>query len=167
MKPFLSEIKLKARLSARVLRVALGFDGFPSSHAHLNRGHPGLCKNAFDGVLVSEVLFASFGPDVVQDEASEDVQWLSWVGESADMVSELPWRVVIFFQHRFPKEDEGPIDVQLPNCPRLFCKHPKLRAPCGIRRGSVAEIPPRCTRRFCIEGGFPLVGATFPQVILD
>jgi hypothetical protein len=72
-----------------------------------------LGEDTFDGVLVSEMPFASLSPDVVQDEASKDVQGLSWVGEAASVVGEVPRRIVLFFKDRFPKEDEGPIDVEL------------------------------------------------------
>ncbi len=113
MEPFFSEVKLNTSLSARILGVTLRFDSFPRSHAHLDSGHPGLGEDTFDGVMVPEVPFASFGLDVVQDEASKYVQGLSWVGEAASVVSELPRRVVLFFQDRFPEKDEGPIDVEL------------------------------------------------------
>ncbi len=89
------------------------FDSLPRSHAHLDSGHPGLGEDTFDGVLVSEMPFASLSLDVVQDEASKDVQGLSWVGEAASVVGEVPRRIVLFFKDRFPKEDEGPIDVEL------------------------------------------------------
>ncbi len=113
MEPFFSEAKLNTRLSARLLGITLRVDSFPRGHANLDGGHLGLSEDAFDGVLVPEVLFASFGPDVVQDEAFEYVQGLSWVGEAAGMVCELSGRVVLLFQCRFPEEDEGPIDVEL------------------------------------------------------
>jgi len=77
MEPFFSKAKLNTRLSARLLGIMLRFDSFPRGHANLDGGHPGLSEDAFDGVLVPKVLFASFGPDVVQDEASEYVQGLS------------------------------------------------------------------------------------------
>ncbi len=113
MEPFFSEAKLNTRLSARLLGITLRLDSFPRGHANLDSGNPGLGEDAFDGVLVPEVFFASFGPDVEQDEASEYVQGLSWVGEAAGMVCELSRRVVLLFQSRFPEEDVGPIDVEL------------------------------------------------------
>jgi len=103
MEPFFPEAKLNISMSARILGIPLRLDSFPRGHTDLDSGHPGLGEYAFDGMLVPEVPFASFGPDVVQDEASENVQGLSWVGEAAGMVSELTRRVVLLFQGRFPE----------------------------------------------------------------
>jgi hypothetical protein len=138
VEPFFFELKFNASLSARILGVSVRFDSFPRSHAHLDSGHPGLGEDTFDGVLVAEMPFASLSPDVVQDEASKDVQGLSWVGEAVGVVSEVSRRVVLFFKDRFPKEDKGPIDVELhrsfPVVPYFLVSFPSLERPVAFEQ---------------------------------
>ncbi len=95
MEPFFSEVKLNTSMSARILGVTLRFDSFPHSHAHFDSGHPGLGEDTFDGVLVPEVPFASFGPYVVLR-----CSWCHWKGLEAyisKMASHRP------FGHLSPK----------------------------------------------------------------
>ncbi len=106
MEPFFSELKFNASLSARILGVSVRFDSFPRSHAHLDSGHPGLGEDTFDGVLVAEMLFASLSPDVVQDEAYEDVQGLSWVGEATG-VARYPGGSSFFSRTGSPRRTKG------------------------------------------------------------
>jgi hypothetical protein len=68
VEPFFSEIKLNFRLNTRILGGTARSNGFPRGHANLNSGHPGLGEYAFDGVLVTEVSFASLGPDMIKNE---------------------------------------------------------------------------------------------------
>jgi len=83
-------------------------NGLPRGHTDLNGGHPGLSKNLFEGILISKVFPTSLRPEVVKNEATEDVQWLLGVGESASVVGEEPGRVVFALDGRFAQESKGP-----------------------------------------------------------
>jgi hypothetical protein len=82
------KINLNARLDGRVLGAAVRSNGFPSGHTDLHNRHPGLCENFLKRVLVAEVPSISFGPKVVEDEASENVERLSEVIEATSVVGE-------------------------------------------------------------------------------
>ncbi len=56
------------------------------------------------------MLAASFGPEVVEKEASEDVERLSPVREAAGVVALEVRGVVLLFEDGFPQKDEGPGD---------------------------------------------------------
>ncbi len=51
-----------------------GSNSLPSGHANFDSGHPGLLEHLVEGVAVIEVLVASLGTKVVQDEGSQDVK---------------------------------------------------------------------------------------------
>jgi hypothetical protein len=72
-----------------------------------------LGEQAFDRVLVPEMPFASPGPDVIQDEAPEDVERLSWISEASSVVGEVSRGILLPFEDRFSKEYERPVDVEL------------------------------------------------------
>ncbi len=67
------------------------------------------------------MLAASFGPEVVEQEASKDVERLSSVGEAADVVALEVRGVVFLFEDSFPQKDERPSDGEaagrLPDLP--------------------------------------------------
>jgi hypothetical protein len=56
------------------------------------------------------MLAASFGPEVVEEEASEDVERLSSLGEAAGVVALEVRGVVFLFEDSFPQKDERPGD---------------------------------------------------------
>jgi hypothetical protein len=56
------------------------------------------------------MLATSLGPEVVEEEASENVEWLALVREAARVVAFKVRGVVILFKDSFPEEDEGPSD---------------------------------------------------------
>ncbi len=56
------------------------------------------------------MLAASFGPEVVEEKASEDVKRLPPVGEAARVVTLKVQGVVFLFKDDFPEKDEGPSD---------------------------------------------------------
>ncbi len=85
-------------------------NGLPSGHIDLNGGHLGLKKNLFERVLVTKVPSALFGPEVVEEKATKDVQGLSRVGETAGVVREELGGVVFLFGGGLPKKDEWPGD---------------------------------------------------------
>jgi hypothetical protein len=63
-----------------------GIDGLPSGHPNLNGSHPGLLKDFPKGILVIEMLLASFRPKEVEDESTKDVKRLFDVGDAPYMV---------------------------------------------------------------------------------
>ncbi len=56
---------------------------------------------------------ASFGPEVVEKKASEYVERLTSVGEAVSVVALEVQGVVLLFEDRFPKKDEGPGDGEV------------------------------------------------------
>lgn len=54
----------------------------------------------------------SLGPEVVEEEAPEDVEGLTGVSETARVVVVHIWGVVVGFEDGFSEEDEGPVDVE-------------------------------------------------------
>jgi hypothetical protein len=73
VKPLNLKGSLNTTLNVLVLILARGSNGFPGGHADLNCSFPSLKQDSFQGVLVVEVPVASFRPEVVQQEAPEDV----------------------------------------------------------------------------------------------
>ncbi|CAK9871348.1 unnamed protein product [Sphagnum jensenii] len=86
----------------------MGSDGFLSGHADFNGGHPSLMKNAFEGVLVTEMPSAPFRPKVVEKKTIKDVKGWLRVSEAAGMVGVKLGGVVIAFDGNLPKQDERP-----------------------------------------------------------
>jgi hypothetical protein len=70
MKPFRSKSELNPSLHSKVIDWPRGPDGLPRGHADFDGGHPGLQEDFVDGVAIVEVLTASLGPKVVQDEGA-------------------------------------------------------------------------------------------------
>ncbi len=56
---------------------------------------------------------ASFGPEVVVEEAPEDVERLSSVGEPARVVTMDVQGIILFLKHSLAKENEGPGDGEV------------------------------------------------------
>jgi len=81
-------------------------NGLPSGHTDINRCHPGLEEDLLEGVLVSKVPSASFELEVVKDKATEDVERLSEVGETASVVREELRRVVLMLHDSFSEKHE-------------------------------------------------------------
>jgi hypothetical protein len=71
-----------------------------------------LQKNSLEGVRTVEVLATPLGPEVVEQEAPEDIERLTNVREATRMVAVQIWGVVIGFEDGFLEEDEGPVDVE-------------------------------------------------------
>jgi len=53
----------------------------------------------------------SFGPEVVEQKAPEDVKGLSPICEAARVIAMKVWGVIFLFKYGFPKKNEGPGDV--------------------------------------------------------
>ncbi len=73
VKPFFSEVYLNASLNNMVLGGSVRSNGLPRGHTDLNGGHPGLSKNLLEGILFSKVSPTSLRPEVVKNEATENV----------------------------------------------------------------------------------------------
>ncbi len=59
------------------------------------------------------MLVASFGPEVVEEKASEDVKRLSSVRVATSVVALKVRGVVLLFEDNFPQKDEGPGDGEV------------------------------------------------------
>jgi hypothetical protein len=85
-------------------------NGLPRGHIDLNRGHPSLSKNCFEGLLIIEVSLTSFSPEVIQGKATEYVKWLPGVCEAASVVGEEPGGVVRSLDDRLSQQCKRPGD---------------------------------------------------------
>jgi hypothetical protein len=85
-------------------------NSLPGGHAHLRRSFPRLEQDSFEGVQAIEVPSASFGPELIEQEAPENVERLSPVGEATRVVMMEVRGVVLLFEHGLPKENKGPGD---------------------------------------------------------
>ncbi len=112
VKPFSPKGLLNAILIILFPILTRGSDGPLGGHADLGRSFPQLKKNSLEGVLAVEVFATSLGPEIVEQEAPENVEGLMAVGETAHVIAVKVRGVVIFFEDGFPKEDEGPGDVE-------------------------------------------------------
>jgi len=112
VKPFSLKGLLNAILIIMFPILTRGSNGPPGGHADLGRSFPRLKKNSLKGVLAVEVFATSFGPEIVEQEAPKDIEGLTTVGEIAHVIAVKVRGVVIFFEDGFPKEDEGPSDVE-------------------------------------------------------
>jgi len=97
---------LNAILIILVPILVRGSNGPPSGHADLGRGLPRLKKNALEGVLVVEVLATSLRPEIVEQEAPEDVEGLPAVGETARVVAVEVRGIIVVFENDLSKKDK-------------------------------------------------------------
>jgi hypothetical protein len=67
-----------------------------------------MCENFLKRVLVVEVPSASFGLEMVEDEASENVERLSEISEATSVIGEESGGIVLAFPNGFAKEHERP-----------------------------------------------------------
>ncbi len=138
VKPFSPKGLFNANLMLLLPILTRGSNGPPGGHADLGRGFPRLKKNSLEGVSVVEVLAASLGPKIIEQEALKDVEGLTAVSESARVIAVKIRGVVIFFENGFPEEDEGPGDVEavgrLPFVPNTVEGLPSLPS-----RGAIHE----------------------------
>jgi hypothetical protein len=74
---------LNANLKLMLPTLARRSDGPPSGHANLGRGLPRLKENTLERVLAVEVSSTSLRPEVVNQEAPEDVEGLAAINEAA------------------------------------------------------------------------------------
>ncbi len=101
MKPLFPKSKLNAKLSIRVLGRTVRYNGLPSGHTDLHRRHPSIEEDFVKGVLIIKVFSTSFRPEIIKDEASQDVEGLMGVGEASSVVCKEAGGVVIKFQGDF------------------------------------------------------------------
>ncbi len=128
MKPFFPKGKLNAKLSIRVLGRTVRSNGLPSGHTDLHRRHPGIEQDFAKGVLIIKVFSTSFRPEMVKDEATEDVEGLAGVSEAASVIREEAGGVVFVFQGDFTEKHERPggreVSVGFPFGPNAFVGFP-------------------------------------------
>jgi hypothetical protein len=77
--------------------------------------------------------FASLGPDMIKNEALEDVERLPWVSEATGVIGEVPRGVILAFEDGLSEEDERLGDVELlrsfPLFPYSFVRFPSFEHP--------------------------------------
>jgi hypothetical protein len=71
-----------------------------------------LKENPLEGVLAVEVIATSLRPEVVNQEAFEDVEGLAAVSEAARVIAVEVRGVVVLFEDGFSEKDERPNDVE-------------------------------------------------------
>ncbi|CAK9208700.1 unnamed protein product [Sphagnum troendelagicum] len=103
-------------LDVRIPGMAMRSNSLLSGHTDLNRRHPGLEEDLLEGVVVTKVLLAPFGPEVIEDKATKDVEWLSEVGEIAGVVHEKPERVVLVLHGSFTEKRKWPGESETSGC---------------------------------------------------
>jgi hypothetical protein len=78
---------LNANLKLMLPTLARRSDGPPSGHANLGRGLPRLKEDTFERVPAVEVSATSLRPEVVNQEAPEDVEGLAAISEAARVIT--------------------------------------------------------------------------------
>jgi hypothetical protein len=107
MKPFSPKGLLNANLMLMLPTLARRSDGPPGGHANFGRGLPRLKENPLEGVLVVEMFSTSFGPEVINQEAPEDVKRLTAVNEAARVVAVEVRGVVVESCRVYYKGEDG------------------------------------------------------------
>ncbi|CAM6056268.1 unnamed protein product [Sphagnum tenellum] len=115
-----------------------GPDGPPGGHADLSRSFPRLKKNSLEGILAVKVFATSLRPEIVEQEALEDVEGLPAVGETAHMVTVEVQEIVIFFKDGLSKENKWPGDVEAVGRPP-FVPNTEVGIPSLLSRGAFHE----------------------------
>jgi hypothetical protein len=57
-------------------------------------------QDPLEGVLAVEMLAASFGPEVVEQKAPEDVEWLSLIDEAARVIAVIEFQEIHVMGHK-------------------------------------------------------------------
>jgi hypothetical protein len=90
------------------------------------------------------MLAASFGPEVVEEKAFEDVKRLSFIREAAGVVALEVRGVVFLFEDNFPQKDERPGDGEavgrLPNIPSATESIPSLLGGRAIHEAMLGRL---------------------------
>ncbi len=86
VKPFSLKGLLNVILIILIPKLTRGHEGPPGGHANLGRSFPRLKENSLEGVLAVEVFATSLRPEIVEQEALEDVKGLTSVVEAARVV---------------------------------------------------------------------------------
>jgi hypothetical protein len=133
--------------------------------------------------LVTEVSFATLGPDIIKNEAPEDVERLPWVCEATGVIGEVPRGIILSFEDGLSEEDERLGDVELlrsfPLLPYSLVRFPSFERLGAFEqtmlrgfllvaitdfvvRGDSHVLKPRFNRETLIESD-PNESAHFPQ----
>jgi hypothetical protein len=73
----------------------------------------------------------SFRPEIIEKEATKDVERLPGVSEAASVVREEAWGVIFVFQDGFTEKHEG-VSVGFPFDPNVFVGFPCDLSPWAI-----------------------------------
>ncbi len=88
--------------------------------------------------MAVEVFATSLGPEVVEQEAPEDVEGLTSIGETASVVAVEVRGVIFFFEDGLPKENERLGDVEAVGHPP-FVPNAEENVPCLLSKGAFHE----------------------------
>jgi len=138
VKPFSLKGLLNVILIILIPKLTRGPDGPPGGHADLGRSLPRLKENSLEGVLAVEVFATSLGPEIVEQEALEDVKGLAPIGEAACVVAMEVRGVIFFLKDGLPKEDKRPGDVEAVGRPP-FVPNAEESFPSMLSRGAFHE----------------------------
>ncbi len=119
VKPFSLKGLLNAILIILIPKLTRGPEGLPGGHADLGRSFPRLKENTLEGVLAVEVFATSLGPEIVEQEAPEDVKGFAPIGEATRVVVVEVWGVIFLLKDGLPKKDERLGDVEAVGRPPL------------------------------------------------
>jgi hypothetical protein len=97
-----------------------------------------LKKNALEGVLAIEVFATSLRPEIVEQEAPEDVEGLSAVGEAARVVAVEVRGIIVIFENGLCKEDKRPGNLEAVGRPPIV-PHTEESVPSLLGRGAFHE----------------------------
>jgi len=138
MEPLFPKGKLDTNLSVRVFGRAARSNGLPSGHTDLHRCHPGLEENFLKGVVIVKVFSTSLRPEMIENEATEDVERLSRVHESTDVVRQKAGGVFFEFQDGFSKEHKRPggceVAISFPIVPNTLEGFPTVLSHGAIKK---------------------------------
>jgi len=138
VKPFNLKGLLNAVLIILVPILVRGSNGPQGGHAYLSRGLPRLKKNTLEGVLVVEVFATSLRPEIVEQEALEDVEGLLTVGETARVVAVEVQGIIVLFENGLSKKDKQPGNLEVVGRPPIV-PYTEENVPSLLGRGAFHE----------------------------
>ncbi|CAK9882729.1 unnamed protein product [Sphagnum jensenii] len=131
-------------------------NSLPSGHTDFNRCRPSLEENFLEGVLVAKVPSASFRPEVIEDKAMEDVEWLSKVSEAAGVVRKEPRRVILVPHGSFSKKHKRPgrdeTSGSFPFVPYSFVNVPRALGHGALEKAMLGKFLGARITNFALRG---------------
>ncbi len=125
-------------LDVRIPCGAVRSNSLPSGHNDFNCRHPCLEENLLEGVMVTKVLSAPFGLEVIEDKTTEDVQRLFEVGEAVGVVCEKLGRVIFMLHGSFSENHKRPGGGESSGC-FPFVPNSLVGAPRALGHGALEK----------------------------